>query len=127
MQPFMKATMIISTTTSLLFTSKIRLITQVFQISLSLVVLFKLCPFKDTIQPIQLGTDVVTTGETLRVSGWGRTSDSAPGISQTLNYVDLTSISNSECEGVYGPWTIISSTLCCRGNPSESTCNVSVI
>ncbi|KAI7815052.1 Serine protease, partial [Rhyzopertha dominica] len=36
------------------------------------------------------------------VSGWGRISDNTTGVSNTLNYVNLTTILNSECATVYG-------------------------
>uniref|UniRef100_A0A182IN32 Peptidase S1 domain-containing protein n=1 Tax=Anopheles atroparvus TaxID=41427 RepID=A0A182IN32_ANOAO len=59
------------------------------------------------------------------VSGFGRTSDSIPTISTTLNFVNLNIISNIECMGVYGAATIIDSTICARGRdaPNQGTCN----
>ncbi|XP_049548101.1 brachyurin-like [Anopheles darlingi] len=59
------------------------------------------------------------------VSGFGRTSDASGAISQTLNFVDLTVISNIECMGTYGPATIIDSTLCAVGRDAtnQGTCN----
>ncbi|XP_071052653.1 brachyurin-like [Onthophagus taurus] len=80
--------------------------------------------FSNVIQPIDLPSkgDTAITGETLRVSGWGKTNDNGS-VSSALNYVDLTAISNTQCANYYGSATIISSTLCCVGNPHHSTCN----
>ncbi|KAI4465909.1 chymotrypsin-related [Holotrichia oblita] len=67
--------------------------------------------------------DVTGAGVTVTVSGWGRTSDTIPSISNILNYVSLTTISNAQCAAVYGSQVIISSTICAVGNPHHSTCN----
>ena len=46
------------------------------------------------------------------------------GVSPTLNYVDLTVITNTECAAVYG--SIITPTKICTATPNgQSTCNVS--
>lgn len=64
-------------------------------------------------------------GVAVTVSGWGKTSDSSSGVSQTLNYVQLTSITNQQCANVYGSSVIVASTICAVGNPHHSTCSVS--
>ncbi|KAI4465915.1 chymotrypsin-related [Holotrichia oblita] len=81
--------------------------------------------FNDRIQPISMPArgDVTGAGVTVTVSGWGRTSDTIPSISNILNYVSLTTISNAQCAAVYGSQVIISSTICAVGNPHHSTCN----
>ncbi|KAJ3652788.1 hypothetical protein Zmor_018721 [Zophobas morio] len=58
------------------------------------------------ISTISLATSTLGTGVSVTVSGWGRTSDSSSSISQTLNYVGLTTISNTAC-----------------GTTIQSTCN----
>lgn len=97
------------------------------------------------IQPIRLSRDFTGANVNVNVSGWGKTSDGkfkiifckceyfkwniCPGsltVSPTLNYVTLRSISNNECSQHYGS-VIKSSTICCKGNPQHSTCNVSIV
>jgi len=61
-------------------------------------------------------------GESVRVSGWGTTSDSSSSISQTLNYVDLTVITNTQCANVYG--SIITPTkICTATTGGQSPCS----
>lgn len=69
--------------------------------------------------------EILPVGSEVTVSGWGKTSDASNSVSQTLNYVGLTIISNLQCASVYGSSVIISSTVCAVGNPHHSTCNVS--
>ena len=48
----------------------------------------------------------------------------ASGVSPTLNYVDLTVITNTQCAGIYG--SIITPTkICTATSNGQSTCNVS--
>lgn len=83
--------------------------------------------FTTRIQAIRLPArgETIGSGLTVRVSGWGRTSDAATGVSQQLMWVDVTTITNAQCAAVYGTSTIIGSVVCARGNPHHSTCNVS--
>ncbi|KAK4879344.1 hypothetical protein RN001_007490 [Aquatica leii] len=74
--------------------------------------------FTDKIQPIDLGPKL-SANVTVRVSGWGYTYDNGY-ISPRLQYVDLTSISNQDCEKEYG--TLHKSVVCCKGEKIESTC-----
>ncbi|CAD7082539.1 unnamed protein product [Hermetia illucens] len=55
-------------------------------------------------------------------SGWGRTSDSATGVSADLRYVDLTVISNSACQNYFGSY-VRDSNICTSGADKKSTCN----
>lgn len=48
-------------------------------------------------------------------------------VSPVLNFVELDTISNNECSGVYGPLVIVKSTVCAVGHPEHSTCNVSLV
>ncbi|CAG2054859.1 unnamed protein product [Timema podura] len=59
---------------------------------------------------------------TALVSGWGRTLDNATGISDELNFVNLTILTNLECAESYVPGVVISSTICARGTEHRSTC-----
>jgi len=79
--------------------------------------------FTDRIQPIPLGNDYTGANLTLTVSGWGKTSDGPVGVSPVLNFVDLQTISNKQCEGVYGSLVVKNETICCKGRPQHSTCN----
>ncbi|KAJ4436546.1 hypothetical protein ANN_16577 [Periplaneta americana] len=60
-------------------------------------------------------------GESVRVSGWGLNSDSATEITENLQYVDLTVITNQECNSVYGD--ITSGMLCVSTPGGKSTCS----
>ncbi|KAK7869888.1 hypothetical protein R5R35_006690 [Gryllus longicercus] len=74
------------------------------------------------IQPIRFASGSATyAGITARVSGWGRTSDTS-GVSNTLNYADLSIITNTVCSQTFGS-IIVSSTLCASTASGRSTCN----
>ncbi|KAJ3649456.1 hypothetical protein Zmor_021197 [Zophobas morio] len=45
----------------------------------------------------ELGADVTFT-----ISGWGHVSDGSTELTEVLNYVDLVTISNDDCQGFYG-------------------------
>ncbi|XP_058456873.1 collagenase-like [Malaya genurostris] len=79
--------------------------------------------FSDRIEPVNLPAGNSSYNRQLAlVSGWGLTRDNgAP--AQRLQYTTLTVIRNSECSLFYGPGTIRSTTLCCRGENRQSTCN----
>nr|AGM32844.1 trypsin-like serine protease [Coptotermes formosanus] len=79
--------------------------------------------FTDYIKPIRLryvASDLA--GEVARVSGWGKTSEDSSGISPTLQYVDLTVITNTECADVFGSF-ITPSKLCTATTGGQSTCS----
>ncbi|XP_021928759.1 brachyurin-like [Zootermopsis nevadensis] len=82
--------------------------------------------FSDFITPVKLPRREPNppdfAGKTARVSGWGKPSDSASGITTVLNYVDLPVISNTDCAGVFGSY-IVSSTLCVAAPNGKSTCS----
>ncbi|KAH8270134.1 hypothetical protein KR018_004312, partial [Drosophila ironensis] len=62
-------------------------------------------------------------GETAIASGWGRTSDSATSVSNSLQYVDLTVITNTVCAATYGTSIVTSSNVCVQTPNGQSTCN----
>ncbi|XP_017785356.1 PREDICTED: serine protease 53-like [Nicrophorus vespilloides] len=80
--------------------------------------------FSDNIRPVKLPKrgSVIGSRQEVTVSGWGKTSDSGS-VSNNLNFVKLVTITNDECAAIYGPATIIKSTVCCKGFPEHSTCN----
>ncbi|XP_069688735.1 brachyurin-like isoform X3 [Periplaneta americana] len=81
--------------------------------------------YNNYISPIRLPSraDQFNTfaGESARISGWGKTSDDEEYISPTLQYVDLTVITNEECNAIYG--TITSGELCASTTGGKGTCN----
>ncbi|KAH8364127.1 hypothetical protein KR084_002809, partial [Drosophila pseudotakahashii] len=62
-------------------------------------------------------------GDSAIASGWGRDSDSSSSVSNILNYVTLTVITNSACASTYGSAVVTSSTLCVATPNGQSTCN----
>ncbi|MER5464073.1 trypsin-like serine protease [Streptomyces sp. NPDC002668] len=72
---------------------------------------------------------VYTPGTDAKVYGWGRTSSTEPGISQTLKTADADINSNSTCSAAY-PGGFIAGHMVCAGAPptgsdatSETACN----
>ncbi|KAK7865650.1 hypothetical protein R5R35_006907 [Gryllus longicercus] len=83
-------------------------------------------PLSNLVQPIALATgDDLFEGAAARVSGWGKTSDASNAVSPTLNYVDLSIISNAECRQTFGLLNVRASTICAQGAGGRSSCNVS--
>ncbi|XP_055593562.1 brachyurin-like [Uranotaenia lowii] len=83
--------------------------------------------FNSNIQPITLpvaGTTNTFENNVATVSGFGRTKDTDTTFSNYLYYVNLTVMSNSACEALFGSSAIISSTLCTAAgsNPVTGTC-----
>ncbi|XP_077286469.1 collagenase-like [Arctopsyche grandis] len=62
-------------------------------------------------------------GTIATVSGWGNTQDTGT-TSESLNYVNLTVITNQRCLQDYDPQTVITSTICAAGiqSPAQSSC-----
>ncbi|XP_069688734.1 brachyurin-like isoform X2 [Periplaneta americana] len=63
-------------------------------------------------------------GENVRVSGWGRISDDDPHLSEMLQYVDLTVITNDECKEAF--ITIGPDELCTSTTGGKSICGSDV-
>ncbi|PNF13584.1 Chymotrypsin BI [Cryptotermes secundus] len=61
-------------------------------------------------------------GETLRCSGWGIICDDCSEISSTLQYVDLSVITNSVCQEVFGE-LITDTKICVSTGDLKSPCN----
>ncbi|KAK8405221.1 hypothetical protein O3P69_001652 [Scylla paramamosain] len=59
--------------------------------------------------------------KTATVTGWGKYSDSATGISDVLREVNITVINNSDCDAVYGIMT--SGNICTSGVGGKGTCS----
>ncbi|KAG8224271.1 hypothetical protein J437_LFUL005077 [Ladona fulva] len=82
--------------------------------------------FDNYVQPINLPrqsqSHLTFENERVIASGWGKTSDNAGGISSTLMYTELTTITNQECANYYGGLITISQ-ICAKGDNKQSTCN----
>jgi secreted trypsin-like serine protease len=63
-------------------------------------------------------------GATAVAIGWGQTSDEESSLSNELRYADLTTVSNAECQQIYGN-QITNNMVCVSGNYNEGTCIVS--
>jgi len=94
---------------------------------LGLINLGRRVPESATIKPIRFpGKDDLNetyVGEVATAVGWGRIGNTLP-VSETLNFVNLTIISNAQCLAAYDE-DIVESTICAVGIQSsqQSTCN----
>ncbi|KAI9558950.1 chymotrypsin-like protein [Daphnia sinensis] len=81
--------------------------------------------FTDAISPICLApaTEPSHAGDPLHVSGWGKPSDAATGISPVLREVDVVGITNQECVAAYSILTIRDSNICVSTLGGKSSCN----
>ncbi|XP_063900803.1 brachyurin-like [Zophobas morio] len=71
---------------------------------------------------VSLSSEELGENVGITVSGWGLTSDDGTTISDSLNYVELVTISNTECKNYYGS---ILPEMVCADSPSSqvrSTC-----
>nr|XP_022909811.1 brachyurin-like [Onthophagus taurus] len=91
---------------------------------IALVHLPEAAPINAPIQTIQLpsGDTSDFAGVSARVSGWGKDSDQAAGISPVLRYVFAPVITNSECSNTFG-WYITSGHVCIRGTGGIGSCS----
>lgn len=73
-------------------------------------------PLSSAIQPIGLALANSTTfaGSRARLSGWGKTSDSAPAVASILRAVNVNVITNNLCRNTYG-YLVRPFTLCTSG------------
>jgi secreted trypsin-like serine protease len=78
--------------------------------------------FTDYIQKIVIANfGQIFDGIVVTATGWGQTSDGTAGLTNELNYVDLSIISNAECQITYGT-QIKSEMVCAVGNFNEGIC-----
>ncbi|KAJ3656379.1 hypothetical protein Zmor_015462 [Zophobas morio] len=75
------------------------------------------------VQPMTLLSlnNVPAGANSLQAMGWGQTTDENSGLSDDLNWVTLTTISNQECKITYGN-QITDNMLCVVGNFNEGAC-----
>nr|CAH0107990.1 unnamed protein product [Daphnia galeata] len=94
-------------------------------VALKLIKLPSPITFTPEIQPICLAPSTEfnhTTGDILHISGWGKPSDAATGISPVLHEVDVPCISNAECAAPYGA-TITAVNICVATTGGKRSCN----
>ncbi|KAH0811571.1 hypothetical protein GEV33_011222 [Tenebrio molitor] len=76
----------------------------------------------DYIQPTSFFPIVDLPGSApVTTFGWGQTSDEVAGLTNELQYVQLTTLSNEECTLVFGS-QIVDTMVCIDGNYNEGTC-----
>jgi len=77
--------------------------------------------FGDNAAPNCLATSGDFSGQTALVSGWGRPSDNAGGISDVLRKVEAPVMSQSECESYWG--NLNEGVVCINTEGGKSSCN----
>ncbi|KAJ3656363.1 hypothetical protein Zmor_015446 [Zophobas morio] len=77
--------------------------------------------FTDYIQPIILPARDLTRYAVVTAIGWGQTSDEDAGLSNKLQAVTLTALSNEECRLYFGN-QITDNMVCVDGNYNQGTC-----
>ncbi|RZC41178.1 Trypsin and/or DUF1986 domain containing protein, partial [Asbolus verrucosus] len=77
--------------------------------------------FTAYIQPVNLPAVSLLNESTVTALGWGQTSDSDPGLSNYLQFVNVSVLSNAECKIYYGD-QISDNMGCMEGNYNEGTC-----
>ncbi|XP_013097450.2 trypsin alpha-3 [Stomoxys calcitrans] len=75
------------------------------------------------IAPIALNTQGLTTSTSLRVSGWGRTSENASGVSTQLRTVIVPVVGKSRCTAQYRGYMALTSTMFCASAPGRDSCS----
>ncbi|RZC37417.1 brachyurin [Asbolus verrucosus] len=78
--------------------------------------------FDNNTKAIELSSEILGVDIQITVSGWGKTSDNNTSISNVLNYVNLSTISNEECQAAYGT-KIFPEMVCALGENIQSPCS----
>ena len=65
-------------------------------------------------------------GNIATVSGFGRASDKATGISSVMRFVSQVVVSNTVCANEYGTSIVTERTICISGVGGKSTCQVNI-
>ncbi|KAJ3656400.1 hypothetical protein Zmor_015481 [Zophobas morio] len=69
-----------------------------------------------------LAQEPLNTSSAVIVTGWGQTSDADSALSENLQFVRVTTLSNEECRLTYGN-QIYDTMVCVDGNYNEGSCN----
>ncbi|RZC40182.1 Trypsin domain containing protein, partial [Asbolus verrucosus] len=77
--------------------------------------------FSIYLNKINLPSEELKAGDTASALGWGQISDEESGLSNDLNWVTLSALSNAECKITYGN-QITDNMVCFSGNYNEGTC-----
>lgn len=67
-------------------------------------------------------TDTIGVGTDVTVTGWGKPSDSASGISPVLRTVDVKTISNADCKSTFA--IVTDGIVCIDTAGGKGSCNV---
>lgn len=79
-----------------------------------------------TVQPISLGSTLISSGTPARVSGWGATSSQSNTPVNNLRFLNTQTISNAVCQSRHGSArTIFDSQICTSAGPGTGACQVS--
>ncbi|TEU19413.1 serine protease, partial [Oenococcus oeni] len=73
--------------------------------------------------PAIAGTYSTYTGQQAIASGWGKTSDSATSVANTLQYEVFEVVSVSQCQNTYGSLVATNNVICVATPNKVSTCN----
>lgn len=87
---------------------------------ISLVQLYDPITFSSNIKAVQLSCTYTQSNTQVQVAGSGLTFDAETDIPPTLEYADLTTISNQQCS-TYLPY-IVPSKICAQGAGNQGTC-----
>lgn len=87
---------------------------------IALIELNKTIAFTDFIKPIQLGCNYMLFDTQALVAGTGLTSDVNGKLSKSLQWTNLTTISNERCQKAFR--MIESSNICAVGKPKQGAC-----
>uniref|UniRef100_A0A336LNS7 CSON008473 protein n=1 Tax=Culicoides sonorensis TaxID=179676 RepID=A0A336LNS7_CULSO len=88
---------------------------------IALINLLSSIPFDTRIKKINLPYYDTKSGESCLISGWGYTSDSSIVLSDVLNFINTTTITNLQCASYLGGM-ITNNNLCASGERGMSTC-----
>lgn len=97
---------------------------------IALVRLTKAIPLTAKVSIISLPTRAMRTKTFVNyngtVSGFGRASDLATGISRVMRFVSQVIVSNTVCANEYGKAVVTERTICISGNGGKSSCQVNI-
>ncbi len=89
--------------------------------------LLQTVPFLDAIQPATLTDANPETGDIVTLTGWGKTSDFALGVTNKLHQVDVPVVDVDVCNNYYeGEIFFEDDLVCFSGDDKKSSCSVSL-
>lgn len=79
--------------------------------------------FNTNVQPISIPKDNPKAGYKAQVSGWGLLVENGAGLPDSLQFLNVTVISNLDCADQHLPLGVAQNQICTRGVPYEGACN----